>query len=139
MDLKQFSNSKFLAKSDVPTPRVLTIASFGIEKMQDNSNKPWVAWLESGVKPMLLNKVNRNRLEVICGSSQTEAMIGKRVEVFNDPMIEMQGQIVGGLRIRPVSVSTLSPDVEQALALAKARADAVTKAVSGEPNDDIPF
>lgn len=139
MDLKQFSNSKFLAKSDVPTPRVLTIASFGIEKMQDNSNKPWVAWLESGVKPMLLNKVNRNRLEVICGSSQTEAMIGKRVEVFNDPMIEMQGQIVGGLRIRPVSVSTLSPDVEAALALAKARADAVTKAVSGEPNDDIPF
>ena len=151
MDLNKFSASKFLSKFDVAEQgTTLTIASFGVERMQDRSEKPYINWQEPGYKPLLLNGINRTRLVAICGSSHTEAMVGKRVVVYYDPMVEMQGQVVGGLRIRPVPAPPAPPlgsDVEAALALAKARADAVTQAITGQPlpaqdapfNDDIPF
>lgn len=124
MDLNAFSSSKYLSKTDMPEQGLtLTIGAFGVETMQDQRKKPWVSWLEPGIKPMLLNKTNINRLKQILGTSQTEGMIGKRVVVYNDPMIEMQGQIVGGLRVRPLP----------------APKPAAAPATSQEPSDDIPF
>jgi hypothetical protein len=147
MNLNDFSNSKFLSKSDVPEQgQVLTIAGFGIEEMRDKTRKPYVTWVEQ-VKPLLLNKTNRSRLEVICGTSQTEAMVGRKVVVFNDPLVEMSGQVVGGLRIRPVAnpvpAATLTAserELQEALALVRSRAEAAqAPALKADPNDDIPF
>lgn len=123
MDLNAFSSSKYLSKTDLPAQGLtLTIASFGVETMQDQRKKPWVAFLEPGIKPMLLNKTNINRLKAILGTTQTEAMVGKRIQVYNDPMIEMQGQVVGGLRLRPLPAPP-----------------APAPATSQEPSDEIPF
>jgi hypothetical protein len=147
MNLNDFNNSKYLAKADVPEHgQTLTIAGFGIEDMRDGTKKPWVSWVQPGWKPMLLNKINRSRLATICGTDQTEAMIGKQVQVFTDPMVEMSGQIVGGLRIRPVPMaanlqsSTLTAserELQEALALVKSRAQQA--AAKADPNDEIPF
>ena len=112
MNLKEFSASKYLGKGDVPQPLVLTIASFGIEKFDDSGQKPFINWMEP-IKPMLLNKVNRNRLMAITGQSESAHMIGMKVEVFNDPMIEMQGELVGGLRLRPVTYAVPVPQHAQ--------------------------
>lgn len=107
MDLNVFNASKFLAKHDLPPNGLrLTIASFGIETMRDNTKKPSVSWLEPGIKPMLLNKTNIDALKVIAGTSQTEAMIGRQVHVYNDATVSMGGQVVGGLRIKPLAAPT---------------------------------
>lgn len=125
MDLNAFNASKYLAKTDIPAHGLtLTIAGFGIAEMQDGTKKPSVSWVEVGIKPMLLNKINRQIMATAFGTTQTEQMIGRRIQVFNDPTVSMQGQMVGGLRLRPVPVP---PQVAQAAA------------GKAEPNDDIPF
>lgn len=103
MDLASFTGSaKYLGKVDVPEAGItLTISGFGVEKFQDGREKPYVTWQE-GAKAMLLNKNNIQRLKAIIGTTKTEMMVGRRVQVYTDPMVEMQGQLVGGLRIRAV-------------------------------------
>ena len=125
MDLNAFNASKYLAKTDIPAHGLtLTIAGFGIAEMQDGSKKPSVSWVEVGMKPMLLNKINRQILATAFGTTDTEKMLGRRIQVFNDPTVSMQGQMVGGLRLRPVPVP---PAVAQ------------TAQAAAGPNDDIPF
>lgn len=153
MNLNDFNSSKYLGKGDVPQSGLnLTIASFGIEEMKkDGEKKPYCTFVQQGVKPMLLNKSNRSRLESIFGTDDTGAMIGRQVNVFNDPMVEFGGQVVGGLRIRPLAnpptpativaqsgtQTQAERELAEVLALVKQRAkDAAAK---DEPNDDIPF
>lgn len=146
MDLDAFNNSKYLAKGDLsPQGLNLTIAGFEIAKMNDGTSKPTVSFLEPGIKPMVLNKINRERLKSICGTSDTTKLPGRRINVYRDDMVEMGGQLVGGLRIRPEVNQTqapaqeMTPELIQALALVKAKADAAKLAAKAEPNDDIPF
>ena len=145
MDLAAFTGSaKYLGKTDVNEMGItLTISGFGVEKFQDGREKPYVTWAE-GAKPMLLNKNNINRLKVIIGSTNTAAMIGRRVQVFTDPMVEMQGQLVGGLRIRPVpeyvntqaGQNTPMQQVGQGIT---AQYQPAPQQPKKEFNDDIPF
>lgn len=106
MDLNAFNASKYLAKTDLPAHGLtLTVAGFGIAEMQDGTKKPYVSWVEVGIKPMLLNKINRQILASTFGTTDTEKMVGRRIQVFNDPTVSMQGQMVGGLRLRPIPVA----------------------------------
>jgi len=152
MNLNDFNASKYLGKGDVPQSGLnLTISGFGIEEMkQDGTKKPYCTWVQVGVKPLILNKNNRSRLESIFGTSDTTAMIGRQVNVFNDPMVEFGGQVVGGLRIRPLAnpapavnpatMSASEKELAEALALVKKRAaDAAAVPAKAEFNDDIPF
>jgi len=103
MDLNAFNSSKYLAKTDIPAHGLtLTIAGFGIAEMQNGEKKPCCSWVEVGMKPMLLNKINRQILATAFGTTETDKMVGRRIQVFNDPTVSMQGQMVGGLRLRPV-------------------------------------
>jgi hypothetical protein len=154
MNLNDFNASRYLGKGDVPQSGLnLTIAGFGIEEMKkDGEKKPYCSFVQSGVKPMLLNKANRSRLESIFGTDDTGAMIGRQVNVFNDPMVEFGGQVVGGLRIRPIAVqaapvantATMTAgerELAEALAKVKALSEAAkaAPATAVDPNDDIPF
>jgi hypothetical protein len=100
MDLNSLNNSKYLGKQDVPLPGLrLTIGSFGVEQF-DEGPKLVIYWQQAGIKPMLCNKANRNRLIDAFGTSNTDAMIGLAVIVYNDPNVEFGGKRVGGLRFR---------------------------------------
>ena len=103
MNLNDFNQSKYLAGRELPEGGLdLTIAGFEICKMQDGTSKPAVLWTTPGMKPMLLNKTNRLRLEVIFRTAETTALIGQRVGVFFDRMVQgPNGDMVGGLRLRP--------------------------------------
>jgi hypothetical protein len=155
MNLNDFNSSKYLGKNDVPASGLnLTLAGFGIEEMKkDGEKKPYCTFVQVGIKPLLLNKSNRTRLEAIFGTDDTGAMIGRQVNVFNDPMVEFGGQVVGGLRIRPVAntpapvtnPATLSQserELQDALALVRQRAQDAQRggpASPVDPNDEIPF
>ena len=99
------STSPWLAKGDVPDEGLdLTIDHYGRDTVgqgNDAVEKAIIYWAED-VKPMVLNKTNAQRLQIILGVTDTDRSIGKTVNVCNDKMVEMGGKLVGGLRIRAV-------------------------------------
>jgi hypothetical protein len=103
MNLNDFNQSKYLAGRELPEGGLdLVIGGFDVVKLNDGTSKPAMSWTNPSVKPMLLNRTNRLRLEVIFRTSQTEALIGQRVGVFFDRMVQgPSGDMVGGLRLRP--------------------------------------
>jgi len=103
VNLQDFNQSKYLAGRELPEGGLdLVIGGFDIVKLQDGTSKPSMSWTNPAIKPMLLNKTNRLRLEAIFRTSQTEALIGQRVGVFFDRMVQgPSGDMVGGLRLRP--------------------------------------
>ena len=106
MDLNDFNQTKYLAGRELPDPdngSALTIAGFEVVKLGDGSSKPVMRFREAGFKPMLLNRTNRQRLEVIFRTSDTAGLVGQRVNVFFDRMVQgPNGDLVGGLRLRPL-------------------------------------
>ena len=109
------STSKYLAKEDVGiTGKNLTISGFTKELVGTGSDadERAVIHFKEDVKPMVLNKTNKNRIKHYLEASTSEEVIGKVVNVYNDPDIEYGGEIVGGLRIRgeQETVTTTSQD-----------------------------
>jgi len=97
------STSKYLAKEDVGTTgKNLTIAGFKRETVGhgSDSDERAVMHFKEDVKPMVLNKTNKNRLKHYLQAVTSEDASGKVINVYNDPDIEFGGEIVGGLRIR---------------------------------------
>lgn len=102
MDLGKFDQSNYMKRQDISQDGVvLTIASFDVQTF-DDGDKPFVKWREPQYKPLLLNKTNRSRLATIFKTYNTDDMVGKPVCVYDDPFIEMQGKLVGGVRLRPL-------------------------------------
>ena len=156
MNFDDLKTSKYLAQKDVPDAGLdLTVAGFELVTMKDNQQKVVASWREPGVKPMIVNATNRNRLTVLCKSSESRNMVGHRINVWADPTVEMGGELVGGLRIRPCSVHGAIPAPVQdqvatvsdaallaALKLLQAKADAQTKPKPAgvDPFDqEVPF
>lgn len=111
MKFGELNSSKYLAKTDLPAAGLnLTIAGFTMVHLNDG-DKPAMAFLEANIKPMLVNKTNRNRLTEIFGTDDSQQMIGRRVNVYNDPNVEMGGAQVGGLRVRPLRRAEQPPPV----------------------------
>ena len=102
------STSKYLAKEDVGKDgKNLTISSFSREMVGTGSDadERAVIQFKEDVKPMVLNKTNKNRIKHYLQATTSEEVIGKTVNVYNDPDIEFGGEIVGGLRIRGAQAS----------------------------------
>jgi len=156
MNFDDLKTSKYLAQKDVPDAGLdLTIGSFEMVTMKDNTQKVALSFREPGVKPMLVNATNRNRLTALCKTSESRNMLGHRINIWADPTVEMGGELVGGLRIRPVSVTSGGPtptqagtpdvspaSLQAALKLLQARADAAAKPgpAGTDPFDqEVPF
>ena len=104
------SESTYLAKDDVGEDGVdLTVRGFKRETVKGDAgdeHKIVMYFVETGFKPMILNKTNANRLAIATGVSTAGEARGKKVNVYCDPMVEFGGKIVGGLRIRKATGAT---------------------------------
>ena len=112
------STSKYLAKEDVGiVGQNLTIARFTRETVgtgSDADERAVLHWQEE-FKPMVLNKTNKNRIKHYLDAKTSEEVIGKTVNVYNDPDIEFGGEIVGGLRIRGAQEIIVTATIVDAL------------------------
>ena len=120
------SQSKYLAKEDAGTAGVnLTIKGFKIETVGrgKDADKCAIIYWEEDVKPMVLNKTNKNRIKHYLGVTTSEEAVGKVVNAYNDPDVEYGGEIIGGLRLRGEQGKANDPE----------------KAASDDFDDDIPF
>ena len=98
------SESTYLAKDDVGEDGVdLTVRGFKRETVKGDAgdeHKIVLYFVETGFKPMILNKTNSTLLGMATGVTSAGEARGKRINVYCDPTVQFGGRIVGGLRIR---------------------------------------
>jgi hypothetical protein len=66
-----------------------------------------IAFFKENIKPLVINSTNGKILKNFAnGSSFVEDWAGLRIELYIDENVKMKGEIVGGVRIRPVQPTT---------------------------------
>lgn len=95
--------SKYLTKDEVgEVGKNLTINNLTREEMDTDNNKSEVKTVLHFTegKPMVLNQTNKELLKVVLKANTVGDLMGKTVNVFNDPTVSFGGRVTGGLRIR---------------------------------------
>lgn len=121
--------SKFLRKEDIDDDVIVTCKSVALEDMPgEGDEKRWVLMFRELPKGLVLNTTTIRVLAKAFGENSDD-WTGQKVTLYVDPNVSFKGQVVGGLRLRPMKA--------KAAALAKL---AATGTDDGEPfNDDIPY
>ncbi len=137
------STSKYLAKDDVPQPMRVTVANVTAENVaRDNEPaeiKAILTFDSPTMKPMVLNKTNQNTMEALYGP-MTENWLNRTIIIYNDPTIQMQGRITGGLRLRMDQAAVTPAPVPPVVPAApQAGSTPIDTGYHAEFDDDIPF
>lgn len=99
-DLKK---SRFLTKSDVARPLLLTIKGWHQENvavMGEPEELKYCLDFEEVDKPLVLNTTKGNIIAKIAGAEDFDGWTGVRIVVELDPNVMMAGRLVGGIGIR---------------------------------------
>lgn len=120
--------SRFLTKDDCDPPVTVTIREVKDENVsadgQPEKVKP-VVYFEEVDKGFVVNWTNAQLIDLIAGGNDIdEDWPGTRIVLTNDPTIQFQGKLVGGIRV-------------QAPKLAKKKKPPAPAAE--DPDDEIPF
>lgn len=105
MKISAMFPSKYLGKEDVVRPLTVKIEQVTREEISDGNNgkeEKNVVWFANDMKPMILNRGNAECLGEMFGDD-SDAWIGKSVELYIDPSVMFAGKRVGGLRVRPAT------------------------------------
>jgi hypothetical protein len=133
MKIGQMMDSKFLKKEDVDPPKLVTIRGFS-QQNAGRDDAPEMKWTMSFIelsKPMVMNSTNLQLAAQALGSDDTDHWIGKQIVLYNDPSVQFQGKLIGGIRIR---APKKRPGTQAAPAPATVTAEA-----DEAFDDDIPF
>ena len=106
--------SKFLRKEDLEDgdDLIVTVKRIALEDMPGDQNEQrWTCYFRELPKALVLNTTSIRTLEKAYGSD-TDDWIGKRVTLYVDPNVSFRGQVVGGLRLRPVKAKPAAAAAE---------------------------
>jgi hypothetical protein len=109
--------SKYLKAADLSVPTLLTISSFSVEKIGDDE-RPCIGFHETD-KGLVLNIVNGDTIEKICGDVETDNWIGKKIVLYATET-DYAGKRVACIRVRAPKVQTtmrLPPPIEEEIPL----------------------
>jgi hypothetical protein len=135
----EMKDSKFLKKEDVGTGVLVTIASIDRENVAKEGADPEMKFImrfEELDKPLVLNQTNIQACQMACsGEDDTDAWIGYKIVLYDDPNVSYAGKITGGIRLRKPKQAVQKAIEDSKALLAK------TKHVQTleELADDIPF
>jgi hypothetical protein len=94
--------SKFLRKEDLDDEVVVTLKAVTLEDMPgDTHEQRWVLTFRELAKGLVLNTTTIRVLEKAYGQDSDDWM-SKKCSLYVDPNVSFKGQIVGGLRLRPM-------------------------------------
>jgi len=82
-----------------------------------------IAYFAEPIKPMVLNATNAKQIKAFTGSSFVEDWKNVLIELYCDESVKMKGEVVGGIRIKPVQ-----PISKAKTAFTKANFEAAKKA-----------
>jgi len=134
MDISKFSQSKYLKQTDLAdvdeiTVTIASIDSVNVAKQGEEVRERAVVSFREDYKPMVFNKTNLVRCAKIFASTDTDDWIGKKIRIYVDEDVSMGGEIVGGLRVKPVPKKVPQAPVKPA-----SKSGGIP-----EMSDDIPF
>lgn len=92
----------YLAKDDVADPITAVVGTVNLEPVKcehGDEHKPVMRFRNDQLKPLILNLVNWQTIEDAYGDD-SDAWIGKPIEVYCDPSVMFGGRRVGGVRVR---------------------------------------
>ena len=110
--ISEMKSSKFLKKEDVGRGVLVTIAAVrqhDVAAEGAGQELKWCMEFREVDKPLVLNITNMNLMQSITGSDNSDDWVGKAIVIYDDPTIQFQGKLTGGIRIRapkPGSVPT---------------------------------
>lgn len=120
MKIGQMMPSRFLKKDDVEPAKLVTIKSFSEENVgrEDSPDMKWCMHFAELDKPLVVNGTNLQLCAQALGSDETDNWVGKQVVLYNDPAVQFQGKLTGGVRIRaakkkPGAAKAPPPPVEE--------------------------
>jgi hypothetical protein len=100
--VSEMIQSKFLRKEDVDDEFVVTLKSVKLEDMPGDSNEQrWALAFRELPKALVLNTTMIRVLEKAYGQDSDD-WVGKKATLYVDPSVSFKGQVVGGLRLRPM-------------------------------------
>jgi hypothetical protein len=109
---KDFAESKYLKKEDVDPAVLVTLNRLTKDNVAGDGQPPEykaVAFFSELAKPMIVNWTNLQLMAQVFGSEDTDHWIGKPIVLFNDPSIQYQGKLTGGIRVRAPRVPQNRP------------------------------
>ncbi len=99
INVQEFIGSRYLSQEDLDGELVVTLSHVVPEQLLEEDDEKLVAHFKEKVKPLILNKTNIRRMAKIFGSKWADTWQGE-ITVYVDPDVEMQGKIVGGIRVK---------------------------------------
>ena len=121
VDITEMIESKYLRKEDIEDDIVVTIKGIAKEELPGNPKPQWVCAFKELDKGLVLNKTTKTVLWQAFGRN-SDQWLNQKVALYVDPNVLYLGQIVGGIRLRPI----------------KAKTTAVKKPPPEDFNDEIP-
>jgi hypothetical protein len=61
-----------------------------------------IAYFHEDIKPLVLNSTNSKQVAKFAQSKFVEDWANLTIELFIDPKVKLKGEVVGGVRIRPI-------------------------------------
>jgi hypothetical protein len=102
-NIDEFFPSKYLRASDLEGKEVdVTIDRLKAEEFEQDGvkrPKPVVHFRNSGLKPLVCNKINSSRIAAALGNKDTDAWAGKKVRLYPD-MEDFRGKVHEVVRVR---------------------------------------
>ena len=100
--VSEMIQSKFLRKDDVDDDVIVTIKDVSLGDMPgDSGEQRWVLAFRELPKGLVLNTTSIRVLEKAFGQDSDDWR-GQKVSLYVDPNVSFKGQVVGGLRLRPL-------------------------------------
>ena len=110
--VSEMRESKFLKQSDVGVGVLVTIAGCSQHNVAMQGADPEMKWclsFQETDKPLVLNSINAQLCEKICGSDDTDHWVGKKIVLYTDPNVAFAGKVVGGIRVRAQRMRAEAP------------------------------
>lgn len=68
-----------------------------------------IAYFKDGIKPLVLNATNAKVIKGFACSTDTDNWKNIPIELYVDATVKMKGEVVGGIRIKPVQPKITKP------------------------------
>lgn len=103
MHISALKQSNFLTRADVGSGILVTIANMTQENVAKTGAPEELRWclhFQETEKPMVCNSTNGQIIAGICKSEETDAWVGHKIVLYDDPNVSFGGRLVGGIRVR---------------------------------------
>lgn len=130
--------SKYLKKEDVDRPLLVTVNRLEKQNLAQEGKTPemlWCMYFAELSKPLVLKTTNIQLCEMALGSDDTDDWLGKKLVLYTDPNVSMNGKLVGGIRVRAPKLAAPVPQRQPA----PPPRESATEAPFSDFEDDLPF